>query len=66
MAALEALAALTEHPVPAFPVLLAEADGVLVAALSRLNGEVITDPFVASHDVVGLLRFRSTQLDAAA
>jgi hypothetical protein len=66
LAGLQALAALTERAVPDFPVLLAEADGVLVAAVSRSSGEVITDPFVATDDVVALLRLRSTQLDAAA
>jgi hypothetical protein len=64
--ALEALAALTEHTAPALPALLAEADGVLVAALSRRSGDLVTDPFVATGDVVALLRLRSAQLDAAA
>ena len=66
LAALETLAALTDRALPHFPVLLAEADGALVAALSRLTGDVITDPFVATDDVVALLRLRSAQLDAAA
>jgi hypothetical protein len=66
LAALRELAALTDRAVPDFPVLLAEADGVLLAAVSRSSGEVITDPFVATDDVVALLRLRSTQLDAAA
>jgi hypothetical protein len=66
IAALETLGQLTERAVPQFPLLLAEADGVLVAALSRLSGEVITDPFVATEDIVALLRLRSAQLDAAA
>ena len=64
--ALETLADLTDRLVPPFPVLLAEADGVLVAALSRMNGDLITDPFVATGDIVALLRLRSAQLDAAA
>jgi hypothetical protein len=64
--ALVTLAELTDRTVPQFPVLVAEADGTLVAALSRLTGDVITDPFVATDDVVALLRLRSAQLDAAA
>jgi hypothetical protein len=64
--AVRALAELTERAVPPLPLLLAEADGVLVAALSRTTGEVIRDPFVATDDVVALLRLRATQLDAAA
>ena len=46
--------------------LLAEVDGSLVAAVSTRTGEVVSDPFVASEDVVALLRFRATQLDRAA
>jgi hypothetical protein len=52
--------------VPAVPLLVAEADGAVVAAVSRLTGEVISDPFVATEDVVALLRLRAAQLDAAA
>jgi hypothetical protein len=65
-AALQTLAALTDRTAPDAPVLLAEADGSLVAALSRLSGDVVTDPFVATEDIVALLRLRSAQLDAAA
>ena len=65
--AVRMLAELTERAAPSLPLLLlAEADGVLVAALSRRSGEVIVDPFVATDDVVALLRLRSAQLDAAA
>jgi len=46
--------------------LLAEADGTLVAAVSTRTGEVVSDPFVASDDVVALLRLRAAQLDDAA
>jgi hypothetical protein len=60
------LADLCDRPVPSSPLLLAEADGELVAAVSMHTGEVIRDPFVASDDVVALLRLRATQLDRAA
>jgi hypothetical protein len=64
--ALNRLADLADRPLPPAPVLLAEADGVLVAAVSTLTGAVVSDPFVASDDVVALLKLRATQLDAAA
>jgi hypothetical protein len=60
------LAGLAERPAPPQPLLLAEADGRLVAAVSTRTGEVVSDPFVASSDVVELLRLRATQLDDAA
>ena len=64
--ALHRLADLADRPAPAFPVLLAEADGDLIAAVSTRTGRVVSDPFVASHDVVALLKLRADQLDAAA
>jgi hypothetical protein len=64
--AVDRLAGLSERPAPPAPLLLAEADGALVAAVSTQTGEVVSDPFVASADVVELLRLRATQLDAAA
>jgi hypothetical protein len=60
------LVGLSERPAPPQPLLLAEADGKLVAAVSTRTGEVVSDPFVASADVVALLRLRATQLDDAA
>ena len=64
--ALVRLVGLAERPVPPEPLLLAEADGHLIAAVSTRTGEVVSDPFVASADVVALLRLRATQLDDAA
>ena len=63
---LSELAQLAGRPELSGPVLLAEADGALVAAVSSANGLAVADPFVASSDVVALLRFRADQLDAAA
>lgn len=60
------LAGLAGRPTPPHPVLLAEADGKLVAAVSRRTGEVVSDPFEASADVIALLRLRAAQLDDAA
>jgi hypothetical protein len=64
--ALATLADLADRPAPPAPLLLAEADGVLVAAVSTQTGAVVSDPFVATDDVVALLRLRATQLDRAA
>ena len=60
------LAELADRPAPALPLLLAEADGSLIAVVSTRTGEAIRDPFVASDDVVALLRLRAAQLDRAA
>ena len=56
------LAELVDRPVPAEPVLLAESDGAVVVALSTVTGDVVSDPFRATGDLVDLLRLRSVQL----
>jgi hypothetical protein len=48
------------------PILVAEADGELIAASAAEGGEVVTDPFRVALDVAELLRLRSTQLRMAA
>ena len=53
---LERLAALDDRRVPAQPVVLAEADGRLVAALSRRTGEAVADPFEPTAHLVEMLR----------
>jgi hypothetical protein len=62
---LERLALLDSAPVPAGPVLVAEQDGMLVAAVPLHGGRSIADPFVPSADIVSLLELRRTQLRAA-
>jgi hypothetical protein len=57
------LALLVDRAVP--PMLLAESDGAVVVALSTTTGDVVTDPFRATADLVELLRLRSTQLRVA-
>jgi hypothetical protein len=47
-------------------ILVAEADGELIAASPAEGGEVVTDPFRVALDVAELLRLRSTQLRTAA
>jgi hypothetical protein len=57
------LAALDSAEAPAQPVLLAEVDGQVLAALAVSDGTVIADPFHRTGDLVDLLRARATQLD---
>jgi hypothetical protein len=64
--ALGRLVELAERSAPPEPVLLAESDGLLVAAVSTSTGEAVSDPFAASADVIALLRLRASQLDSAA
>jgi hypothetical protein len=59
--ALEALAALDSATVPAGSLLVAEADGELVAALSEASGERIADPFRPTRDVLSLLELRAAR-----
>ena len=63
--ALRRLAALDDAPVPADPVLLAEVDGVAVAAMSVEDGDSVADPFVLTASLVRLLALRARQLRAA-
>ena len=58
-AALERLAALDSAEAPVGSLLVAEADGRLVAALSSSTGEGIADPFLPTADVLALLRLRA-------
>lgn len=59
--ALVRLAALDSAVVPPAPLLLAEADGVLRAALSVTDGTTLADPFYRSARLVGLLRAHAEQ-----
>jgi hypothetical protein len=56
------LATIDSAPVPTGPLLLAEVDGQLQAALAIADGSVIADPFVPTSGLVGLLRERSRTL----
>lgn len=57
---------LDDHALPAGPRLLAELDGVPVAALAVTDGSVVADPFARTAGVVDLLRVRARQLRVAA
>jgi hypothetical protein len=49
--------------VPAGPLLGAELDGSLVAAISTATRDVIADPFRRTAEIVELLRLRADQLE---
>ena len=58
------LAELDSSTPPAQPVLLAEIDGQLRAALALTDGTVVADPFHPTADLIELLRARARQLNA--
>ncbi len=62
--ALERLAALDCAGEPTGPTLIGELCQRPVAAVSRTDGSTIADPFIASGDVLALLRLRARQLSA--
>jgi hypothetical protein len=62
--ALLRLAALDSAEVPAKPLLVAEVDGELRAALSLRDGVAIADPFHPTRALVELLSSRAAQLAA--
>lgn len=64
--ALARLEGLSGRSLGSAPILLAEADGEIVAASPAAGGEVVSDPFRVTLDVAELLRLRSSQLRAAA
>ena len=59
------LAALDSSAPPAHPVLLAEVDGQLRAALALSGGAVVADPFHPTADLIDLLHAQARHLDAA-
>jgi hypothetical protein len=62
---LRLLAALDSRHVPKGPVLVAEQDGELVAALPLDGSRAIADPFRPTADVVALLELRARQVAPA-
>jgi hypothetical protein len=61
--ALARLAALDSASVPAEPLLVAELDGELSAALSLPDGTSIADPFRPTADLVALLRAHASTVE---
>jgi hypothetical protein len=64
--ALVRLAALDSSEVPSQPLLVAEVNGELWAALSLRDGAVVADPFRRTRALVELLSARAAQLATAA
>ena len=62
---LHRLALLDSAPEPHGPMLVAEREGMLIAAVPLGGGRPIADPFVPSKDIVGLLELRRAQLRPA-
>jgi len=60
--ALSALAALDSTRLPARPLVVAEQDGELRAAVALDSGRVIADPFHRTTELVDLLELRVAQL----
>ena len=63
--AVELLAELEERPVPPGPLLLAEVEGTIEAAIGVEGGETVANPFSESGGAVSLLHVRAAQLRAA-
>ena len=63
---LERLAALSERPLHDGDWLVAELDGVPVAAVSVENGATVYDPFKPTSQIVSLLELRRKQVLATA
>ena len=64
-AGLRWLAELDSAEAPSGPVLVAEVDGRLRAALPLRGGDPIADPFHRGTELIELLRLRARQLKAA-
>jgi hypothetical protein len=56
VAALDRLAQLDSKRLPAGTQLIAERDGVMIAAISEPSGVIVADPFEPTADAVALLR----------
>ena len=63
---LDRLAALDSRSLPAEPIVVAERDGQIVAAVSERTLEAVADPFRRTADAVTLLRRHAVQRRNAA
>jgi hypothetical protein len=66
LGSLALLAALDSAPKPAGPMLVAESDGRLLAAVPFGGGRAIADPFAPTAEAVALLELRARQIEVAA
>ena len=62
---MELLAELEGRPIPPGPLLLAEVEGAIEAAIGLEGGETVANPFSESSAAVSLLHVRAAQLRAA-
>ena len=62
--AIRRIASLDGKKAPSGPLLVAEADNEVIAALSIASGEAVADPFRWTSDVVALMEMRAEQLAA--
>ena len=60
--ALARLAELDTHELPGEPLLGAEVEGRLLAAVSLTDGRVLSDPFLPTTEIQALLELRAAQL----
>src|SRR5919201_2398053 len=60
--AVRRLAQLDSSPLPKGPLLGAEVEGRLLAAISLISGESVADPFARSEELRALLELRAAQL----
>ena len=60
--AVRRLAQLDSSPLPEGPLLGAEVEGRLLAAISLTSGESVADPFARSEELRALLELRAAQL----
>jgi hypothetical protein len=65
-AALRRLAQLDSAAPPQGPVVVAEVDGGLLAAISLADGRTVADPFAPTAELVAMLQVRAAQLAAPA
>src|SRR3954449_13330839 len=63
---IESLAALDSQRPIAYPALIGERDGRVVAAISLADGRVVADPFVHTAQLVAVMRMRAGALRAHA
>ena len=61
--AIARLAALDSADTPAGPMLVAESEALILAALPLGSGRAIADPFVPTAELVALLQLRAAQID---
>jgi hypothetical protein len=64
-AALERLSQLDSLPIPAEPVLVAEVDGQIQAAVGVYGSEAIADPFAPTAHLIRMLREQASDQTAA-